>query len=324
MTLIQRLNPLNKEEEKKKFFFDPNYNPQFEYSDTILPEELHYYTPVGDTYLAIAQKVLDHITKVYGSHEDYLEQTREEILSREEVEKTVREYLVREKIDKLVVVKFSSQAVARTSMFMNTLTIREPVMYSETGLLGMLNHDVGTHLFRTINDRRQVWHGKRESFHLSPYMVTEEGLAVLHAYLLKEDTLLRRQALYYFSVWFANSHSFSELNTALKKYVPDRERRWEFCLRAKRGIKDTSQPGAFSKDQTYFAGVVEVWRWLKKRDFHTHELYIGKVAMEDIDTLKAIANKEELILPSFVTKHPEKYKEKLLQIGRDNFFDKTP
>lgn len=320
MTLIQKINPINKESEKKKFFFDPNYNPQFEYKEKILPEELHYYIPISETHLSTAQKILDEITKRYGSHDEYLEQTREKILSRDEVERIIKEYLSREGLEKTVTVKFSKDAVARTSMYMNTLTVREPVTYSENGLIGMLNHDVGTHLFRSINDRRQIWYGKREEFHSSPYLLTEEGLAVLHAYLPKPDTLLRRQALYYFSVWYANSHSFSELNQKLKRYVPDRERRWEFCLRAKRGIKDTSQPGAFSKDQTYLAGAIEVWRWLKKRDFNSKDLFIGKVATQDVDTLKAVAHKEELILPSFLTKHPERYKEKLHRIGKDNFF----
>ncbi len=323
MTLIAKVNPINKDTEKKKFFFDPLYNPQFEYPETILPQELHYFTPLSNEYLGIAQKILDRVTKKYGSHEQYLDETREELLSREEVDKVVRDYLSREKLDKIVTVKYSGETVARTSMFMNTLTIREPVTYSQTGLVGMLNHDVGTHLFRSLNDRRQVWYNKRDSFHLRPYLETEEGLAVLHSYLPKPDLILRRQSLYYFSVWYANEHSFAQLNAALKKYVPDRERRWEFCLRAKRGIRDTSQPGAFSKDQTYFTGVVEVWRWLKKRNFNTKDLYMGKIAAEDVDTLKAIASKDEMLLPSFVTRHPDRYAEKLMRIGKENFLDKN-
>lgn len=324
MTLIQKVNPINKDVEKQKFFFDPNYNPQFSYEEETLPEELHYYTPISDEYLTIAQKILDSINKKYGSHEEYLTRTREKLLTREEVEQIVREYLVHEGLDKLVAVKFSPDAVARTSMFMNTLTIRMPVEYSKSGLMGMLYHDVGTHLFRSINDRKQVWYGQRERFHLHPYLVTEEGLAVLHASLPKaeEDTLFRRQALYYFSVWYADSHSFTALNKELKKYVPDRERRWEFCLRAKRGIKDTSQPGAFSKDQTYFAGAVKVWRWLKKREYDAARLFIGKISLEDEETLKSIAAKDPLVLPSFLLQHKERYKEKLLKIGKDNFFER--
>src|SRR5689334_9106824 len=98
MTLIQRINPINKEQEKEKFFFDPNYNPQFMYAERVLPEELHFYTQISDEYLPIAQKILDGINKEFGSHEAYLDETREKLLSRDEVEKIVREYLLKEKI----------------------------------------------------------------------------------------------------------------------------------------------------------------------------------------------------------------------------------
>ena len=322
-SLIQRINPINKDQEKEKFFFDPSYNPQFQYAEPILPEELHYYAPISDDCLPIAEKILEYINKEYGSHDEYLDQTREPLLSREEVEKIVREYLLKEHLEKIVTVRFLRSAVARTSMFMNTLSIRLPVEYSHSGLLGMLYHDVGTHLFRSLNDRQQVWYGNREKFHLHPYLTTEEGIAVLHSTIPKSDTLLRRQALYYYSVWYANEHSFSEVNAALKQYVPDRERRWEFCLRAKRGVRDTSQPGAFSKDQTYFAGAVKVWRWMKKHDFDTAELYFGKIALEDVDTLKSIASTQKLYLPTYLTQDKEAYKEKLLKVGKENFFEKT-
>ncbi|PWU24108.1 hypothetical protein C5B42_00660 [Candidatus Cerribacteria bacterium 'Amazon FNV 2010 28 9'] len=323
MTLIQKINPINKESEKKKFFFDPLYNPQFQYATSVLHEELHYYTPISSDYLPIAHKILDFITKTYGSHDAYIEKTHEPILTREEVEKIVRDYLSKEHIEKMITMKFSTDAVARTSMVGNTLTIRLPVSYNESGLMGMLNHDVGTHFFRTLNERKQPWYGQREKFHIHPYLLTEEGLAVLHAFLPKSHTLFRRQAIYYIAVHYANEHSFVETNEMLKKYVSDKEDRWKFCLRAKRGIKDTSQPGAFSKDQTYFAGAVKVWRWLKKHDFDTKELFVGKISIDDVDTLKSMWNTQGLVFPTFLTENTHHYKEKLLKIGKENFFEKS-
>lgn len=322
MTLSQKINPLNKEEEKKKFFFDPLYNPQFIYAEQVFPEELHVYMPVSDEYLPMAEKILSFITKQFGSHEKYLEAIREPLLSREEIESLIAEYLAQENLTKSITVKYSDSAIARTSTASNVLTVRLPAEYSKHSLLGMLNHEVGTHHIRSLNDRKQIWRNKRDKFHLHPYLLTEEGLAVLHAQLARSDTMLRRQALHYVAVLFANTHSFSELNEYLKPYVPDREIRWTFCLRAKRGIKDTSQPGAFTKDQTYFVGAVQVFLWLKKHGFDPRTLYVGKIAIEDADTLSTISNKEEIILPSFIAKHSERYKEKVMKIGKDNFFDK--
>lgn len=320
MTLIAKVNPINKEGEKRKFFFDPNYNPQFIYQEQVLPHDLLFYGEIQDTYLNAAQKVLDFITKAYGSHQTYVESSTDPLLSREDVEKYVREYLFREKIEKLVSIKFSSQAIARTSMSANLLTIRLPVEYRREGLVGMLNHDVGTHFFRTMNDKKQVWHGKSHEFHMHPYTVTEEGLAVLNGTLAKKDKLLRVQALRYFAVNYAASHSFSQLNTALIPYEPRRERRWDLCLRAKRGIKDTSKPGAFSKDQTYFAGSIEVWKWLKKNDFKVEQLYVGKIAVEDMAMVKPIAATEGLLIPSFIKEASKTYREEILAVGKANFF----
>lgn len=322
-TVITRVNPLNKNEERRKFLFDPLYNPQFIYEQPVSPHELLYYGEVSDAHLSTAMKVLERISKEYGSHELYIEKKREPLLGREEVEKIVKDYIAKEKLDKIVTVKFSSSAVARTSMYANTLTIRLPVTYSRSGLLGMLNHDVGTHLIRTLNDRKQVWYGKREQFKMHPYLLTEEGLATLHAYLAKPFTIMRRQAIYYFAVHYANSHSFSELNTALKPYVPEKDHRWEFCLRAKRGMKDTSVAGAFSKDQTYFAGAIEVWRWLKKRNFDSEKLYMGKVSLEDVDTLQTIISNEALLLPTFLSENKDGYRQSMLEIGKQNYFDKN-
>jgi len=320
MTLMQKINPVNKEEEKKKFFFDPLYNPQFEYEEHILPHDLTQYGEASDEYLSVAKKILEQIPKEYGSHAAYVDRDREPLLSRDEVEKTVKKYLAQEKIDKRVLIKFSNQTITRTSMHADSLIIRLPVEYRQEGLMGMLYHEIGTHYFRTLNDRKQVWYGKGQEFHLHPYLRTEEGLAVLNGTLPKKDKILRNQALRYFSVHYASTHSFSQLNEALKVYEPRRERRWDLCLRVKRGMKDTSQPGAFSKDQTYLAGAIEVWKWLKKNDFNVEQLYIGKVALEDLTMLSPFATHEDRIVPTFISENKEAYKKEVLAVGKTNFF----
>ena len=50
----------------------------------------------------------------------------------------------------------------------------------------------------------------------------------------------------------ASRLSFRELFEELQDYIDDPQRRWEECLRVKRGLHDTSLPGAFCKDQVSF------------------------------------------------------------------------
>lgn len=324
MTLIQKINPLNKEEEKKKFFFDPNYNPQFVYAEKITPKELLKYSAISSEYLPTAIKILEHIKKKYESHEKYLETIREPLLSQEEVEKEIGSYLEKEGLSKIVKVIFSSQTIARTSMYQNTITIRLPIEFTQSSLLGMLYHEIGTHQFRSMNDRKQLWYGKQHEFKMTPYFTTEEGLAVLHALIprVQDDRLLRKQAINYFCVEYASKHSFSELFTALKEYVPDLSKRWDYCVRVKRGITDTSLPGAFSKDQTYFKGAIEVWKWLREHNHDATPLYIGKVALEDVERLQHFSNVQPLLIPTFLTANPEQYAKAIDEIGKINFFEK--
>lgn len=78
---------------------------------------------------------------------------------------------------------------------------------------------------------------------LKPANPTEEGLASLHSVLLRKQPYLWRAALLYYTVFHAASMSFSQLFGHIGRFVQDPDVRWEYCLRAKRGQTDTSQPG---------------------------------------------------------------------------------
>ncbi len=323
MTFIQRLLPTNLEAEKKKFFFDPLYNPQFTYKDPVTLQELQRYGSVSTEYIEIAKKVLDFAEK--NNLSPALEKTeeKEEFLGKDEVEKIVFAFLEQEGLSKLITVQFTRSVVARTSMYKNTLIIRLPVEYTRSGLLGMLYHEIGTHQFRSMNDRQQLWRTKAKELKLKPHYLTEEGLAVLHSQIPKNNRLLVYQAINYLAVAFAHGHSFSQVNEMLKEHVLDRDRRFDTCVRVKRGIADTSKPGTFPKDQIYFAGALEVWKWLKKRDFDPTDLYNGKIAMEDTDMLKPLSTVIPLLLPTFIRENPAQYKKNIMEIGKVNFFDKV-
>ena len=83
----------------------------------------------------------------------------------------------------------------------------------------------------------------RKQFGLKPANPTEEGLASLHSVLLRKQPYLWRAALLYYTVYHAASMSFSQLFGHIARFVQDPAVRWEYCLRAKRGQMDTSQPG---------------------------------------------------------------------------------
>lgn len=103
----------------------------------------------------------------------------------------------------------------------------------------------GTHYLRGVNNNLQPWCTTegRKQFGLKPANPTEEGLASLHSVLLRKQPYLWRAALLYYTVYHAASMSFSRLFSHIARFVQDPDVRWEYCLRAKRGQTDTSEPG---------------------------------------------------------------------------------
>lgn len=319
LTTIQKVNPLNKDEEKKKFFFDPLYNPQFEYEEDISEDEFLKYGPVSDQYLAQAKTILDLVVKKYGGEEEYIKAVEGEVLSKTEVEESINEYLLKNNLDKDISVVYSSEFVARTSMKDNVLKVRLPLEYGRQVINGMLNHEIGTHYFRTLNEQLRPWYKQRKQFGLGSYIETEEGLAITHHFMVLDQPYLWRSALYYYGCWLGSQMSFSELNKALTPYVKTPERRWKTCLRIKRGMEDTSLPGAFSHDQLYLSGCIKVLNWLEAHQYDASWLYLGKIGLQDIERVKAVLADPEIRLPAFLTETSrEDYKKAVTLIKKVN------
>lgn len=317
----QRLTPINVDQEKRKFLFDPEYNPQFEYEDEIDEETLTIYGEVNEDLLSTAKYILNKVQKQWPDSEEYFAQTEGSLLSQAEVEQSIRSYLSRHKLENIVSVNYSSKVLSRTSVTGNVLNIRIPVQYRAQGILGMLEHEIGVHVMRRLNDEKQPWRGHRGKYHLEPYLATEEGLAVLHSNVIREDKHVWAAALSYYGVYMAQRMSFAQLFKELRQHVTDTERLWSVCLRCKRGLKDTSMPGGYTKNQLYLQGAVNVVRWLKKHDFDARALYMGKVALEDIDQLQSQSElpPEDYIVPQLIL-NKEWYREQILKIAADNKF----
>lgn len=78
---------------------------------------------------------------------------------------------------------------------------------------------------------------------MRPLNPTEEGLASIHSVLFRRDPTLWRAALLYYTVYQASRLPFAQLFHSLGRFVQDPGTRWDYCVRAKRGQTDTSQPG---------------------------------------------------------------------------------
>nr|KAF6418618.1 hypothetical protein HJG63_007208 [Rousettus aegyptiacus] len=309
--ILTAIKPTNLEKEKLRFFkSDYTYNPQFEYANPSLPGVLAKHSSASDRFLKQSINIMELTLQKYGSYEKFEQATGGSLLSKTRIWSHVRRYMLKEGC-------MGERASMTVVNGCPTLTINVSTA-REHWLEGMLRHEIGTHYFRGINNLQQPWNSwtGRKKHELKPNNPTEEGLASIHSVLFRKDPFLWRAALLYYTVYRASQMSFCELFKDIGKFVKDPGTRWDYCVRAKRGWTDTSQPGCFSKDQVYLDGILQILRYRDSIDFHLLTA-LGKVSYEDVDRLKGLAVTENTRVPHFLQDR-DRYMEHLEKIMEVN------
>ncbi|KAJ8252179.1 hypothetical protein COCON_G00214910 [Conger conger] len=323
--LLVALRPINMEDERRAFFqSDFQYEPQFLYTSPEPSAVLDKYREGSDLFLTQAVGIMECVLRTFGSYESFEEATGGPLLPKSRVWAAARKYLQKESCVGEVVVCLSeellSQAVMMVESCRPTLTINLSGA-RQHWLEGMLRHEIGTHYLRGVNNSLQPWSSAagRKRFGLKPANPTEEGLASLHSVLLRKQPYLWRAALLYYTVFHAAHMSFSQLFSHIARFVQDPAVRWEYCIRAKRGQTDTSQPGCFSKDQVYLDGILRILRHRRNIDFKMLAS-LGKVSYEDVERLRPQAVLHKARIPHFM-QDQERYLQHLDHIVAVNELD---
>ncbi|KAL3065898.1 hypothetical protein OYC64_015940 [Pagothenia borchgrevinki] len=323
--LLVALRPLNLEQEKQTFFqSDYKYEPQFEYAQPEPRSVLDKYREGSGLFLEQAVGIMECVLRKFGCYENFEVVTGGSILPKSQVWAAVRKYLQKEGCVGEVVVRLSDELLSQAVMVVEscrpTLTINLAGA-RQYWLEGMLRHEIGTHYLRGVNNNLQPWCTTegRKQFGLKPANPTEEGLASLHSVLLRKQPYLWRAALLYYTVYHAASMSFSRLFSHIARFVQDPDVRWEYCLRAKRGQTDTSEPGCFSKDQVYLDGILRILRCRRNIDFKMLTS-LGKVSFEDVERLRPLAVLPRTRIPHFM-RDQERYLQHLDHIVSVNELD---
>jgi hypothetical protein len=318
MSLIKKITPINLLEEKKKFFADETYNPQFKYEEKFDKEILYKHGYPQNKYLDLAQTILEKVHYQYSEAD--LDKLRGNSVNQSKVTKKTIDFLKIHQLENRFKIVWSNSFISRATITSDTIKLKLPVDFRQQDLLSMLYHEIGTHALRRINYEQQPWYKKKKKHEFKNYLKTEEGLAGLHSLLPLDFQYAFYPALNYVSVAYAQEHSFSETWNFFKKYIDNPERRWERTLRRKRGLEDTSKPGGFTKDLVYLEGMIEVWNYLKKNNFDLTKLYFGKMSWEDVDTATKMNPSFKPLLPSFYVVDKERYATKIEKIGKLNMF----
>jgi len=336
--LLSHLRPLNLREENIKFLHDPHYNPQFEYKPLKFNAKNLYKrlkrlefpdTPMGQLWGKKADEIhrkmevlesrgtpefTQKSISLYGDVNENLYQlalnqvrsmpedfpsTGKRLSIKEakkQFEKAIDDYGLKGwqvKIKEDLV----SDAVAGKE---SAIFIREGASFTEDRLMGTIAHEVETHVFTAMNGARQPY--KIFQRGLADYLMTEEGLAVYNQEQTESKSTIKKYwaASSVVGIHEAMRGSFVDVYLKIVELGFGAERAWTVALKAKRGLTDTSQPGAFTKDAVYFKGHQKIKDFVENGGDLTR-LYYGKTNIEDVETIKQIKGlKKPLYLPGYL------------------------
>lgn len=340
--LLHHIRPNNLNAEREKFLSDPSYNPQFEYDDLsfdtfsvkeklkklevlcddsqlaklflgkiseikrkidllesigtdrfFLMSQALYGLPDTDL-MAIATEKINLMPKSFPN---------ENLLSFEEtivrLEGALKQYSLND-----WKVKIKNDMVSDcTAGKHNCLFLRDGVRFSEDRLRMVIAHEIETHILTAVNGAAQNYAMFGRGF--GDYIITQEGLAVWNQeHVIDHDVEKNyRSASLVLIVDYAINHSFSETVEYCYRMEINLKKAFRIVSKVKRGLEDTSQEGAFTKDINYFAGYLQIENFVSKGG-NLKDLYYGKYNLKDLDAVKSIENlKEPDLLPSFLLSH---------------------
>lgn len=317
------LNPLNLEEEKEKVLSNDSYEPQFEYPKLDYPasafkkdlermilkpqhkdprinmliqeraRELSLWIEMmqarGSPYAtAISNKIFGVVQPRHiQAAKTWLDLEDEPAEKNVSADETLRRLKI--ELDKLGdnwTAHISSDIHSRVSVnaLRKQLNVRVGEFFSEQDIEKLIVHEIQTHALRSIRGSKQTLDILEAG--TAHYLETEEGLAVFHeeqADLLSHKSK-KYLALKVMAINWAMKESFSSVYQRLLEYLPP-ENAFRTTFRVKRGLADTSQSGAFSKDIIYMAGFLKV-KSLSKEDRQT--LMVGKVSVNQLPVIKEL------------------------------------
>lgn len=173
------------------------------------------------------------------------------------------------------------------------ILIKKGAKFQRNRLEALLVHEIGTHVFRFENGKRQPLRLLERG--TSGYLKTEEGLAVWNqnqlGLALGEKSIT--SPLLVIGIYMAKKMNFSDLFHYLKNtFEITDDLAWKICVKSKRGLEDTNLKTAFTKDSIYFTGFQEIERFVAKGG-SLKELYIGKITVRDLPYMKNVLGLQE-------------------------------
>ncbi|MFT4312604.1 MAG: tyrosine/phenylalanine carboxypeptidase domain-containing protein [Candidatus Woesearchaeota archaeon] len=319
--VIFSITPVNLLSEKKKFFADPTYNPQFTYRpfktqpSRIIFRLQKLKIPKNHIIYQLLEKkradVLEHLRlvqarasdsfteqsiRVYGKPDQKLISRAKLLIKKLEPEQVQVEYSLDKVMPKFrqAFIKYGIRwKIAPKSMVASaavipskrTLFLRKDMRFSKKFIRQLIVHEIGTHILRVENGTLQPYRIFESGF--PGYLATEEGLALYNQEInnCSNEKLMKQYAGRVLAIDYALTHSFSQTFAYLTELGFSKQDAWRLCMRVKRGLSDTAKSGAYTKDYLYLHGYYLIKEFLQSGG-NISDLYYGKIGVEHVSMVK--------------------------------------
>ena len=333
--IIPLLRPENLEKEKEVFFASKTYNPHFRYKKpkyntdelrsllldlpfdnsaigTILKKKqeklllkLDFVDAIGTEHFKEKSEALFgsidtydiEILKKEAGEYRYDREEQGKKLSTQEIVKRIENMLKKYNLMDWKVIVKEDMITNFSAGKSGTIFIKSGFELSEKMLQSTLAHEIETHVFTAVNGQSQPYEIFTQGW--GNYLTTQEGLAIYNQVKVEKSLeKYQRMARDLELLHNACHGSFRDVYEHAMKYTSDPNKAWQIALRMKRGVARTEEPQAYTKRIIYYEGYHLVEDYLKKGDIK--KLYIGKIALEDIDLLDSIEELHtDILLPDF-------------------------
>lgn len=169
----------------------------------------------------------------------------------------------------------------------HALFLRQDITFTPQRLERIVAHEIETHILTAENGKYQP--SKLFQIGFANYLETQEGMAI-YAQECRKGCLplaARRVSYLTLSVCYSLHDSFRNVFEKLQSHGLTEASAFRMALRAKRGLGDTGEPGAFTKDILYLKGYRRIESFIQDEG-ELKKLYVGKVALEDLPFIHSI------------------------------------
>jgi uncharacterized protein (TIGR02421 family) len=167
-----------------------------------------------------------------------------------------------------------------------TVLVRAHAYLDVSRLAPLITHEIESHVLITENGHDQPLRIFVDGF--AGAVRTQEGLASYNV-TTQHPQLFQRPMRFWarnvVAVDLALRSSFREVYDNIRTLGFNDHFSFGVTAKTKRGMTDTSKPGAFTKDYLYLAGKRDIERFVEGGG-DLREIYIGKVTLQDLPLLK--------------------------------------